>query len=475
VNRASVSLIAVGLLSATHAAADEYDRVLQIRLLTPITSYGERGAAFTASVIGPVVRDGSTVLPSGAIIHGTVLNAKAVGLGLRRERAGLDIRFEACQLPDGDRIPCEAELQTIDNAREQVLSNNRVRGVLAASHANSWLNGVWFRPAQGFVHRSAAGLTGASGIINSRYAPGPAGAAVVITSRLLLFRLPEPEIELPAGTEMIVRVRGDGPEIYKEQQQAPLELPDELVHWLSIQPPVITQTDGKPVADLINVVLAGSRAQLEGAFAAAGWTQADALTPRTFARTYRAYASMGAYPSSPVSPLYYLGSLPDLVFQKTFNSVSKRHHIRLWAIDFGGMPVWLGAATHDTGIAFEWNRMTFTHRIDPMIDIERSKVMNDLAYTGCAVPIQRLKRPLLANREATGGRAVTDGAAAAVVLKDCHARQVAPPTPKPRRSALKLIARRVILETRHYWTRSNAYYWTQRAARWTYSSLKPGR
>jgi hypothetical protein len=446
-----------------------------VRLLAPITSYDRAGSAFRAAVIGPVDRDGSPHVPAGTILHGRIRKAKSVGLGLRRERAVIDIEFESCELQDGRTLPCPAELQTIDNAREEVLAENRIRGVLAASYVHSWLSGVWYRPAPALIHRSAAGLTGASGVINTRYAPGPAGAAIVITSRLLLFRMPEPEIELPAGTEMIIRLSKAGYHQRRSALPPDIEVPASFSEWLSTQPAQMTQSDGTPVTDVINFAFVGSREEVIRAFEASGWMAADALTPRTFARTYAAYTSMRAYRNAPVSSIYYADRLPELVFQKAFNSVAKRHHIRLWAADFEGTQVWLAAATHDTSAGFDWRRMSFTHRVDRAIDRERSKVLNDLTYAGCVLVNGLIQRPKLEQPPpADTVQAITDGAAAAVVLQDCtRPEPAAPQLTKRRRSGLALISRRIVLETRNYWTRSNAYYWAQRGLRWTISSLRP--
>jgi hypothetical protein len=42
----------------------------------------------------------------------------------------------------------------------------------------------------------------------------------------------------------------------------------------------------------------------------------------------------------------------------------------------------VGAATHDTGIDFSAKDRTLIHKIDPQIDMERSKVVNDPLLTG---------------------------------------------------------------------------------------------
>jgi hypothetical protein len=90
-----------------------------------------------------------------------------------------------------------------------------------------------------------------------------------------------------------------------------------------------------------------------------------------------------------------------------------RHHIRVWLRPqtFHGKPVWVSAATHDVSITFSPVSRSFTHGIDPHIDKERAKVVNDLLFTG------RVRATAFAARtgipenvtNATGDSLITDG------------------------------------------------------------------
>ena len=53
--------------------------------------------------------------------------------------------------------------------------------------------------------------------------------------------------------------------------------------------------------------------------------------------------------------------------------VSRRHHIRIWKTDYAldGIPLWLGAATHDVAIEIAKRGRLINHRIDPEVDAER--------------------------------------------------------------------------------------------------------
>ncbi len=82
---------------------------------------------------------------------------------------------------------------------------------------------------------------------------------------------------------------------------------------------------------------------------------------------------------APMGNLKLNGVTADADYQKSLDTFSKRHHLRLWKQ--GKEDAWLSAATEDIGYAVR--RMHLTHATDPLIDNERAKVLNDLAFTGC--------------------------------------------------------------------------------------------
>src|SRR6516164_9942467 len=130
--------------------------------------------------------------------------------------------------------------------------------------------------------------------------------------------------------------------------------------------------DGLP-GDPVNVVLIGTRRQLEAAFAAAGWSVADRLNVRSSWRMVRAFLLNRPYPTAPFSTLYLFGRGQDVGFQKAIDiSPRKRHHIRFWALSveraeetvntpefwfntdrpsLAAEALWVGAGTRDTGFS----------------------------------------------------------------------------------------------------------------------------
>lgn len=439
---------------------------LKVRLLTPLTSYdSEPGSEFQSVVIAPYIVEDRMLLPPGTLVLGTVQQTKEVGIGIVRERASIRLAFHHYQLSDGTSYALKGVLRRIDNARETVTEDGQIRGILAANNPQSFLHGIWHRPRLGHLSRSFVGLTGAGGKIFSAYSMGPIGGAGLFAARLAMFRLPEPEIQLPAGTEMSVAIKrlpSDAPSVAPPERKS---LPFDLATWLAEQRVQVAKPGGEPAEDIINVAFEGSKEDLNAAFRLAGWFKADPLTTRTFARAYQSYTKQKGYPQAPVSKLLYRGDEPDAVYQKSLNTIAKRHHIRLWRVEKDEREFWLGAATHDIGVALKKRSMSFTHKIDPRIDLERSKVIHDLEFTGCAEIAMPVPRQRAVLKDAGEGGIVTDGDLAFITVRRCEPppNDVEPIEPTPPQSRLARVGRRMILEGRQYALRGNAYYWAYRA------------
>jgi hypothetical protein len=188
---------------------------------------------------------------------------------------------------------------------------------------------------------------------------------------------------------------------------------------LAVSEPYRT-TSGRPpvLADVTNVLLIGTAAQLTETFERAGWTTAAALSLRSDVKTFLAVAGREGYKEGPVSVQTLDGRPTDLVFQKQNDTFAKRHHVRIWGRGtWEGVPVWLAAATHDIGIKFEPADASFTHRVDTHIDLERDKVINDLAFAGgpAAAYLNRTAVPASVIN-AGNDRLETDGRLAVVIF-----------------------------------------------------------
>lgn len=472
----SFMMMLFGMLSSCIAlrAAES----LKVRLDTPLSSYLSRdGAEVRATVIAPWVKDGRLMIPAHSKLHGMVHQARGVGMGIVRERARIDLSFDVYELPDGRKFAFSASVVSVDNAREDVTMSGRIRGILAADNPQGFIHGVWMRPTPVLFQRSALGLTGAAGRIWTGFDLGPMGATALFALRCALFRLPEPEIHLPVGTEMRLRVTqvvGEAPSTPKPTEET---VSPEMASQLELIPYEVTKENGTPAADMINVALVGTAEEVRNAFEQAGWVEAEPKSAGSFARTYKAFTAASAYPAAPVSMLLHDDAVPDLVYQKSLNTISKRHHIRIWqrGTTADGRGLWVGAATHDIGMGRRSGTLMATHKIDLRIDRERGKVVNDFLYSGCADSVRYLDRPEATRRGDGVATVITDGRLGVLELHGCRTSLgIEDPewTPLPGSMASRM-ARRAALETRQYLVRGNVYRWGFRALRLGRSRPEP--
>lgn len=446
------------------AAVELQDKpVFDVRLEGPLSSVTSVvGTPVRAVVASPALLNGNIYLRVGARITGKVTRRNRVGFGLRHERATLEVLFTEMEDSDSRTFPLRASLISVDNAREEVNQRGQIKGILAADSLPTYIFGVWYRPSFVLPHRALLGLTGASGMTWARLAPSPIGAAAFLGLRYALVPWPNPEIYVPTGTELRLRLESIDENAPMSTALDALPIDEDLGLSLGAREFQITKAGGEAPADIVNLAFIGTRAQLVTAFETAGWQSADILNQRSFRDGYHAFTTAQGYATAPVSDLRYQGQTPDLVFQKSFNTIAKRHHIRIWAAgEWQDQALWLGAASHDIGVDFDSSKLIFTHRIDQRLDFERTKVINDLAYVGCLDAVSYVDRTVLASRIMRKRDIQTDGRLAVSFVGHClsptlgRLEQLTEDS-KPR--LLYRLSQRTILETRNYLLRRNAYY-----------------
>ena len=161
----------------------------------------------------------------------------------------------------------------------------------------------------------------------------------------------------------------------------------------------------------------------------------------------------------------------ELVFQKSLNTISKRHHVRIWhAGTYAGKDVWLGAATHDTGVDLWPMAVEFRHKIDPEIDTERSKIVDDLLFAGCSQSVGYIDPRSASNQDHDIS---TDQRLAVLFIGSCYRRSGLPGVNgmKGPGSWMVRLSRRLILLTRNYLVREQPYYWAYEMVRWGHSTF----
>jgi hypothetical protein len=382
---------------------------LEIRIQQPISSYSTRaGTKITGILISPVNEGGRILVPLGTTVEGSVLSVRRVGLGFAHETAEIELRFDRLVLANAGSIPIQVRITNVENARESINKKGRIQGIRSTSTLSNR----------------------ASGIVGSLAFGDPIAAIFTTAGSACVLRFSEPEITLPAGTELLAQVAApvDLPGT-EAQTVAPLVTTadgrkqlGEMVHRL----PFRTFTEGKKElpSDFTNLVFIGSADALQHAFAASGWVIVDTVTAESTYGTIRSVAENQGYRRAPMSILLLDGNAPDYAYAKTLNTFSKRHHLRIWTSKetWNGEPVWTSSSTHDIGIGFSKKSKTFIHLIDSNIDNERAKVVNDLIYTGCISGVQLVKRPWLPTdaKNGTGEDLITDGRIAVLQLNDCQ-------------------------------------------------------
>jgi hypothetical protein len=172
--------------------------------------------------------------------------------------------------------------------------------------------------------------------------------------------------------------------------------------------------------DPINLILLGTPAEIDSAFAKAGWLVPTPHSTRHVAKEVAAALFNRAELKAPVSTQYFEGRAQDLSFELPGPTVRVRHHVRFWLLD-SALAVWVGAANQDIGLKVEPGSLSATHRISPDVDRERDLIVRELESTGCAdlMMFDSLPGSVASGRNAAGQSFTTDRRAAVIQLRDC--------------------------------------------------------
>lgn len=409
------------LLCAASSAAAKCETIpsgnsFWVRLLDPVASYSSKpGTRVRAFLIQSPDCDSAPVFPAGLEVDGQVTAVRKVGLGLAHETAYLEIIFDQLVTAEGQVLPIASEVVEVDNARETV-RKGRIRGILATYTPQG-------RITDGLGHLPSL---------------NPYSAPSLIVYRLLTV-LPEPEIYLPPGTDLRLRLNvplyvGDQPEL----PQVSFEM-DELergdVEMLLQKNTARTFTgSGKP-ADVVNLLFVGSHEQMESAFHAASWTDGGKVSGHTIYHEFLAFLTLSNYPSAPITTQYLEGHRQDATWQKSFNSYGKREHVRFWEEPgtVFGQDAWLGAYTRETSAALSLTNHKFIHHIDRYLDDGVNMLVRDLTLAGCVKSVQLFSRPDVGGTmlNATHDEMTTNGDLTVVQLRDCQGPDLASAQARP--------------------------------------------
>lgn len=175
--------------------------------------------------------------------------------------------------------------------------------------------------------------------------------------------------------------------------------------------------------DCVNFLIVGAEADMQQAFASAGWVKVDRTTKDAVIHGLLTSLSKQSYVEMPMSQLYLFDRPQDYGFAhaEPLAVVASRHHLRIWKapFDVNGQTLWVGAATHDIGFDRDRRNNGITHKIDPNIDDEREYVGKTFAQTGLIAELSHVtpRDPVKEALTATGGSFHSDGQVLIVPLK----------------------------------------------------------
>ncbi|MCU1222209.1 MAG: hypothetical protein JWQ42_302 [Edaphobacter sp.] len=417
-----------------------------VRLIQPLSSRTAKEKMVVKAVsITPIVIDGNILIPSGSSYEGTVVQANSVGWGFKHETASLTIDWNRVTLADGRSLDISARVFQVENSQESVNAKGKIQGIRSTATPG---------------HSAENGVLAFAGIDPIAYIFASASGSAVLG-------FAEPEILYNAGTELILEYARP---VITAQAYPPSILPsaDTTTEHEQLQDfvkaiPFRTRTKGSNKAsDLTNLVFIGTPAALQRAFTAAGWVPSDELNAGSTFRTLKTLSGNQTYTQAPMSVLLLDERDPLFTLSKTTNTFSARHHIRVFPTDakWNGQTTMTASSTQDIGIAFSRKHKTFIHVIDQHIDNERSKVINDLAFTRCVDSIDMIPRPWLPNDayNSTGDRLLTDREVAVLHINSCDNPRTTPETVPPAPHRLERTTRNTSLTIRNGLYRGNLVY-----------------
>jgi hypothetical protein len=392
-------ILAAELLGVQIPAGSE----LSIRLTDKVASEAQtQPAAVHAVLIAPVILNGNVAISAGAQLAGSVKQAKAA---TEKDPAQLQLVFSS--LADGaQRTNISAVVTGLENARETIDDKALITGIA---------------PGDTFSARIDQGISKLQG--SDKFA----GLAGLISGAKQALKIQDanPNIDYDPGAEFTIRLTQ--PLEWREGDHGPTSklqafLNENALPDLVSREPFRTIAENPPrPSDMTNLMFLATADELRAAFEKAGWLAPSRLNTQSKLETARALIEARGYKEGPMSVLLLDGQVPDMSYQKGNNTFAQRHHLRIFRRPgaFDGKPIWVCSATHDVGIDFSEREKTFIHKIDPQIDRERAKVVNDLLFTGMIRSIAFVDRPGVPQNatNATGDALKTDGGMAVLLFQ----------------------------------------------------------
>jgi len=359
-------------------------------------------------VVQDVVLDGFPVIPQGTVAHGAISEVKRKRRMARGGKLGVQLEF--IELPNGDKISVRADTRVKGGGKSKMMATGMAVTALAFYPAAPAL--MMMRGKDIVLLKGAALTAYVDGNTPVEFSKGKSAALLPAHETI-----PAPSSS-PAG-----------------RSRATLQ---EILEFV---PRRIMDSSGRD-GDMVNLIFVGTRKQVELAFQNAGWET-------TLRSKYKAVWHAMKHPKDqvamPLSRLFLFGRPQDiaLAMEDPESTMTRRHHIRIWKTDYAlnGVPVWVGAATHDIGVEKDKRSLTsITHKIDPDVDAEREFVGQTLTKLPAGPKIGYIfpSDPVREATTATGGEYHSDGRMLLLSLdqpfnqNELLARETHSPAPMPR-------------------------------------------
>lgn len=368
---------------------------LPIRFLATLTSgHDAVGTRVRVQTMGPLASDGCMLVPPYTQATGVItLSRRGQLFG---GRGALRMRFDSLELGRDRWVGVSAVLDTLEYTPHKSLSDS---GVAYGRHGSL---------AKRAVPVGIAGVAGAAvapvALLGGYWIARPGAPARIVAGEVGALRFTAP---IRVSTDSGCRSAAPGPTM-------------DVAGALPQFPPRTATKEGRALGDPINLVLLGSPEDIGAAFTRAGWVTPVRGTVRTVTREIVAGLSNRQAKGAPLSSQYVDGRRQDVAYELAGPNARFRHHARFWQLDTASH-VWVGAATNDVGVKFNPLIGRFTHRIDPAIDGERDRIVQELEATDCADLIAYIAVPgaVTHGRNATDQAFETDGRAAVMRIRPC--------------------------------------------------------
>jgi hypothetical protein len=399
-----LALLGWVFVPAAFAATVPSGTSLDLRLTDQVSSDKPSGQPVSVVVIAPVLVNGNLVIAPGTKLEGVTADAqpnKPAADGDAEKPATLRLHLTRILDGQGQSKSISCVLTGVDNARESIDQSGLITGILASRTFTSLAQ------------------SGVDKVMEKNSTLGQ----LLSTVKSSMVKEADPSIVYQKGVEFTVKLTQ--PLDWTPSRDARLPAPVQNVDQLAA---LVTQLPYRTVAlkppnpsDLTNLLFIGTRDQIEKAFKDSGWFAADPLGRASNFHTAQAIIENRGYDEAPMSILTLDGKPPDMTYEKQNNTFAARHHIRIWQMPqtFDGRPVFVAAATHDVKIYFSQTSRSITHGIDPNIDNERTKVTNDLVFTGMVQAVSLIDRTNVPKdiSNATGDKLQTDEKISAIEFK----------------------------------------------------------